>query len=184
MCQGAKVPRCSGARVPRFHGASKCQGAAVRASQSAKVPNCQGAPSCRGAGVPESPKRRSPLAAAACRPSAADRRASVTTLHRPRAGRQMKYLCLVYLEEQKLHAVPGQRVLRLRQRVQEQRRSGCRRSASARRDRHDRAVARRQSSITGRTVCGDQGAARRLLSDRGAGPERRHPGRVEDSAGA
>ena len=96
----------------------------------------------------------------------------------------MKYLCLVYLEEQKLHAVPDSECLACGDGF---RKSGLLVAAEALQPIETATTVRvRNGKVVDhrRPVRRNQGAARRLLSDRSARPERRDSGRREDPAGA
>ena len=96
----------------------------------------------------------------------------------------MKYLCLVYLEQDKLHAVPDRECQACGDGF---RKSGLLVAAEALEPIETATTVRVRNgkmSITDGPVRRNQGAARRLLPDRGARPERRDPGGLEDSAGA
>ena len=103
----------------------------------------------------------------------------------------MKYLCLIYNREQNLAGYSKEQWESLKDEYGAFTESiktsghhlggeGLEPTATARTVR----VRERQDLDHRRAVRGDQGAARRVLPDRGAGPERRHPGRGEDSLGA
>src|ERR1041385_2933915 len=76
------------------------------------------------------------------------------------------------------------RVRRVRRRHQEERPLRRWQRAAAHPDRDYGPGAQREGLEHGRTFRGDEGAARWLLSGRGQGPERRHPGGFEDPVGA
>ena len=75
------------------------------------------------------------------------------------------------------------RILRLYGRDPEERPVPGRGGAPARSHSHDRADPQRQGVDDGRSIRRDQGAAGRVLLHRSEGPERRHPGGLEDPVG-
>ena len=102
----------------------------------------------------------------------------------------MKYLCLIYDEEKKLAAMPQSEsdafmgeYFAFTEGIQQERPLPRRRGAAAGPDRHDGPDPERQGLHHRRAVRRDQGAARRLLPDRGQGPERGDPGRGQDPLG-
>ena len=103
----------------------------------------------------------------------------------------MKYLCLVYYDEKKLEALSKSEYDALMDEVlayrEALRKSGHYISSDGLesvRDGHDRADPERQGVHDRRPVRRDEGAARRVHAHRGPGPERGHPGGLEDPAGA
>ena len=104
----------------------------------------------------------------------------------------MRYLCLIYDDEKTMGAMPQGDVRRLHGRVL---RASPRRSGRAATTSAARRCSRCSTATTVRVRNGkdlddrravrrDQGAARRVLPDRGQGPERRDPGGVADPVGA
>ncbi len=96
----------------------------------------------------------------------------------------MKYLCLVYLDEKRLDEVPDEDCVEYDAAIREK--GYCLASEALQSVQTATSVRVRNGKRLDhrRPVCRNQGTARGLLHDRGAGPERSDPDRLQDSPGA